>query len=163
VKKIAKWVFIALLIIVAGLQFVRPDRTNPGLVPGSSVTQNAVIDSAVELTFRQACYDCHSFETVWPWYTNISPVSWLVASDVNNGRRHLNFSIWGKYPVERKQRALDDIKDQLGSGDMPLAKYVLLHPQAALDAGQRKMLIDWAQKESDRLDKINSTPADSTQ
>jgi cytochrome c551/c552 len=86
---------------------------------------------------ERACFDCHSNETVWPWYSNVAPVSWLVAHDTLEGRGHLNFSEWGRGEgVEA-----EDLVNVVRSGDMPPAQYVLMHPQAKLTADEQQALI----------------------
>ena len=76
---------------------------------------------------RRACYDCHSNETVWPAYARVAPVSWLIAKDVEEGREHLNFSEW-----DGPNEGLDEVLAMLESGEMPMRRYTLLHPEAAL-------------------------------
>ncbi|HEX9333905.1 MAG TPA: heme-binding domain-containing protein [Anaerolineales bacterium] len=91
-------------------------------------------------TAKRACFDCHSNETVWPWYSNFAPVSWLIYHDVASGREHLNFSEWNIHPSmpagegegEEHQHGPDVIKEVLESGEMPPAQYLLLHPEARL-------------------------------
>ena len=91
------------------------------------------------------CRDCHSNETAWPWYSRIAPVSWMVASDVHDGRKHFNLSEWGNYPEEKKLRKLGEICEQVKNEDMPDQKYALIHRSARLDTQQRAMLCDWVE------------------
>jgi hypothetical protein len=91
--------------------------------------------------FHRACFDCHSNETLWPWYSHVAPVSWLVQDDVNGGRRHLNFSEWN-----RPQDHAVDVAAQVRQGDMPLWFYLPLHPAARLTAAEKQALIDGAEK-----------------
>jgi len=100
---------------------------------------------------RAACYDCHSDETKWPWYSRVAPVSWRVADDVNRGRERLNFSDWPHEQPERAARRLERISEELDDGEMPPAKYTWMHPEARLTAGQREQLIHWADQEAARL------------
>ncbi len=90
-----------------------------------------------ELAVR-ACYDCHSWQTVWPWYSNIAPVSWLVYHDVTEGRQHINFSDWYR-PVPQH---VDEFAKVYAKNSMPPASYLLLHPEARLTAQERKRLFD---------------------
>ena len=87
---------------------------------------------------QQACFDCHSNETEWPWYSNIAPVSWLVQRDVDEGREHLNFSNW---PKGRKADDPEEIVEEIEEGEMPLWFYVILHPEAKLDEVEKKQLM----------------------
>jgi len=90
---------------------------------------------------RRACFDCHSNETVWPWYSNVAPVSWLVQRDVNDGRSHLNFTEW-----DRTQRHAKDVAAQVRQGDMPPWFYLPMHPQAKLTQAEKDALIVGAGK-----------------
>ena len=87
--------------------------------------------------FYQACGDCHSNETVWPWYSNIAPVSWLVQNDVDDGRAHLNVSEWGTRDMEA-----DDAAGMIRAEKMPLPTYLIMHPKARLNVTDRQNLIE---------------------
>jgi hypothetical protein len=86
---------------------------------------------------KRACFDCHSNETVWPWYSNIAPVSWLTQNDVNGGRDHLNFSEWNR-PQSRARHAVEEIEN----GNMPIWFYVSIHPPAKLTPEEKAALIE---------------------
>jgi len=88
----------------------------------------------------RACFDCHSNQTVWPWYSYIAPVSWLVTKDAIEGRQKLNFSEWGKGRSGRAQ--IDEVVDLIQSGEMPLPIYLSMHPEANLSAAEKQQLID---------------------
>lgn len=89
---------------------------------------------------KKACFDCHSNETVWPWYSKIAPVSWLVYWDVVEGREHLNFSEWSG--GTRKGETLNEITKELAEGEMPPLQYTVAHPEAKLDDKAKKILMD---------------------
>jgi hypothetical protein len=144
VKKKILWIVAVCAALAIAAQFHQPDRTNPPADPALDLAQNTPVPKEVQAILRQACYDCHSHETVWPWYSRISPVSWMIAKDVTSGRRHLNFSLWGRYPQQRRERALEEIREQVSSGSMPLPKYAMMHAEARLDSAARKMIIGWA-------------------
>lgn len=143
-KKKLLWIVVVLVVAAAGAQFFQPDRTNPPADPALDLARHTPVPEDIYRVLRQACYDCHSNETVWPWYGSVSPVSWLLARDVTAGRRHLNFSLWGKYPLARRESALREIREQVASGLMPLAPYVAMHSEADLDSAARKRIVDWA-------------------
>ena len=92
---------------------------------------------------KRACFDCHSNETYWPWYSSLAPVSWLVQHDVEGGRRHLNFSEWNQ-----PQRHAKDTVDEIQKGDMPPWYYLPMHPPARLTASEKEALINGLQKMS---------------
>jgi hypothetical protein len=90
---------------------------------------------------RVACFDCHSNETVWPWYTNVAPFSWLIQRDVDEGRQHLNFSEWKGLTARR----LSEIPEVIQEGSMPPLQYTIIHPDAVLSSTQKQQLIQGLQ------------------
>jgi hypothetical protein len=89
---------------------------------------------------RRACLDCHSNETVWPWYSYVAPASWLVSFDVMRGRREINFSEWRG--GERGSRIAREIEEKITEREMPHGNYLMLHPEARLTNEERQQLID---------------------
>lgn len=132
-----RWVLAALLLTLAGMQLIPVERANPAV----ESDLNATLEVAEVL--RRACYDCHSNETRWPWYSRIAPVSWWVASHVEHGRGDLNFSEWPSFDFEAQAQALDDIREQILRDEMPLWSYALVHRDARLSEGDREILLDW--------------------
>ena len=132
--RIAKWVLIAAILI----QFLPFGRNHANPPATKEPTWNS---PATRELVRRACFDCHSNETVWPWYSNVAPVSWLVQNDVNGGRSHLNFSEW-----DRPQRHAKDVAAQVKQGEMPLWFYLPMHSTARLSAPEKEALIDGAEK-----------------
>ena len=102
-----------------------------------------------------ACYDCHSSETRWPWYSHIAPMSWLIAGDVKAGREHLNLSEWPAADPRRAVKWLDRMSDEISSGEMPLLKYTKIHADARLTEIQCKELTDWLDAEAARLKEVS--------
>ena len=147
-KRKSKWIFGALIVVFGLLQLTNPARTNPPVVNDLSAT-NAPPPQITAL-LRAACYDCHSHETKWPLYSRIAPASWLVVSDVNEGRKHLDFSAWPADPAAIAKK-LDRINEVLDYRKMPPKKYTLLHPEARLTDAQRKQLMDWSDAAENKL------------
>lgn len=135
--------FILLTLAVA-IQFVRPDRTNPRVV-----APIAFGDPSVERIFRRSCFDCHSHETRWPWYSSFAPISWLVVYDIKEAREHMNFSNW----TESDADIYEEICEEVEEGKMPLRKYVLLHPDARLSEPDRKAICDWADRQERAIER----------
>ena len=136
------------MIIVTALilsQAIRINKSNPP-VP-------ADISAAPEIgtILHRACYNCHSNETFWPWYSNVAPVSWLVGSDVDEGRDLLNFSSWGTYTPDLKSKKLGKIAEEVGDGGMPPWYYNLVHSEARLSRTERETIQSWAQTELARV------------
>jgi hypothetical protein len=148
-KKKLKWILGALVVAFALLQFKNPPRTNPPVVHDLTATSAPTPEVAAML--HAACYDCHSYETRWPWYSRVAPMSWLIADDVDEGRTNLNLSDWpGDQPVRAAKR-LEDMSEEIDYGEMPPKKYTAIHTDARLTDGQRKELTDWLDAEAARL------------
>lgn len=120
------------------MQLVSFDRTNP------PVTGEIHAPPAVMQLLRRACYDCHSNETSWPWYSRIAPASWLLHRDVVEGRKHLNFSEWASVPADKRARRMKGIVEEVSEGDMPPWFYLPLHVAAHLTDEERQTLETWA-------------------
>jgi hypothetical protein len=136
-KKSLRWIILVILVIAAAIQFIPVNRTS---LP---VTGDITAPPEIKAMLKNACYDCHSHETIWPAYSHIAPVSWLVASDVQEGREKMNFSIWAAYKPIKQKVLLDDAVDQITEGEMPPFPYRLLHPSARLTDEQIRTLTAW--------------------
>ncbi len=151
-KTILKAASLIIGVGVVAMQFIaRPDRVNPVEDPRVALSSRFHVPPGVQAILDRSCNDCHSNRTVWPWYSSVAPVSWFVASDVEEGRRHLNFSEWGTYPVKRQAAKLEMISAEVDKGDMPMKSYVLMHANAALSEADKDTLCDWASALSDSL------------
>ena len=133
-RRLLKPLLLGALAFAALIQLVPYGRshTNP------PVTAEPQWDSATTHDLvKRACYDCHSNETVWPWYSNVAPVSWMVQRDVDEGRSHLNFTEW-----DRPQKKAKDAADEVRDGEMPLWFYLPAHPEARLTDAEKQALIN---------------------
>jgi hypothetical protein len=136
-----KWGIGILGLVLAGavaIQFVPVTRTNP------PVTGEIEAPDAVTAVLARSCYDCHSHETQWPWYSRVAPVSWLVAHDVEEGREHLNFSTWTELSSETRAHLTHEIVEEVEEGEMPLKVYLLMHADAEVSAEDLETLRGWA-------------------
>lgn len=130
--KVLKYGAWALVVGLGGAQFIQPERTNPPAHPAASFEAVAKPSHEVATIIGRACADCHSNQTVWPWYSRVAPASWLVARDVKEGRAQLNFSQWNIYSPEMTRIKMGEICDEVKKGGMPPPYYVPLHPEAKL-------------------------------
>lgn len=137
-KRSVRRVALGFLVILAGIQFVPVDRSNP------AVETEVPAPADVRAILRRACYDCHSNETVWPWYSRVAPVSWLVTGDVSEGRRKLNFTTWNRLPAPLQVKKLKESWKEISEGEMPPWYYVAVHRGATLSAADRAALSKWA-------------------
>jgi len=138
---------IVLLLVGGGLllfgliQLIPVRQTNPPVVSAVKWDSPQTQD-----LFTRACADCHSNESVWPWYSKIAPVSWLVTRDVNEGRQKFNISDLGAMNARRRSELPREISEQIREGEMPMAIYLPLHPGAILTSAEKQALIDGLQK-----------------
>ncbi|MBA3873051.1 MAG: heme-binding domain-containing protein [Anaerolineae bacterium] len=138
-RKVLLGIVAVIVIAFIGLQLIPPEKVFsdykfPGNPPVDAQFQ---WDSPqTEQLARSACYDCHSNETRYPWYSHVAPVSWLIYDDINVARDSLNFSTWSKREID-----VNDIIDQIQQGAMPLPIYLPLHSEAQLTAEQKAQLI----------------------
>lgn len=137
-KKKVQIILIALAVLGLAIQAVPVEKTNPPVVADFTGPQD------VAEVLRASCYDCHSHETKWPWYSRVAPSSWLVAHDVEEARDHLNFSLWGTYEEKRHVKLAEEIWEEVEDGEMPLRAYLLAHPDARLDQPAKAALRDWS-------------------
>lgn len=135
------WTVLAVLVVI---QVFRPDRANPPVDPSRTVAASHPMDPGVASVLRRSCMDCHSYETRWPWYSNIAPASWLLASHVSDGRRHVNFSDWAAYDPSDASHTLEEICEVVDEGEMPLWSYLLIHGEARLSGAEGRAVCEWA-------------------
>lgn len=137
IKRVLRWLLFLALAVFAGLQLRTVQRTNPPVVTD--------IEAPTEITaiLRRACYNCHSNETHWPWYSYVAPFSWWLVDHVEEGRSEMNFSEWPADLIEREM-IYKDIDEQVGLGKMPLKSYRIMHSGARLSEDERNELRRWA-------------------
>jgi Haem-binding domain len=142
-KRIAFGVVVAFLLV----QLIQPSRANPPVVASRSLAAHMDVPPTVQAVLKRACYDCHSSETVWPWYSRVAPVSWYVAHDVNVARSHVNFQDW-----EAQENPKEGI-EHLGltcklmrDGKMPPADYAFIHKNANVSQADTDAVCAWTQK-----------------
>ena len=151
VWKIVKWVVIVLICLLVLIQLKRPARTNPLVDESQTIEAHTQMPPQVKDILDRSCRDCHSHKTEWPWYTNVAPVSWWITDHVNEGRKNLNLSEWGKLDKDRQDKKLRQICDEVEDGAMPLPSYLPMHPKAKLSEQDKKTLCDWTAAERERL------------
>lgn len=151
-KKIIKKILFIGLIIFLLIQLYQPAR-NIGLEQDITANFTKVynVPKNVEAIFRTSCYDCHSNNTNYPWYSYIQPVRMVMESHINEGKENLNFNEWGNYSSRKQNNKLDRIAKQIQSNEMPLSSYTMIHKNATLSATQKKEVLDWISQLKDSL------------
>lgn len=135
-----KKILVALFAVILGAQFVPLPRDNP------PIRRDIEAPANIKTLLHAACYDCHSNETKWPWYAWVAPASWLLVYDIQEGREHLNFSEWDLLTdVKDLAHKYEEIAEEVEEGEMPLAIYPPLHPEARLTPSQRQTIVAWAE------------------
>lgn len=143
-KKLSfKKIGLALLIIFVVMQFFRIDKTNPPLDPANDFISVTKPSAEIAAILKTSCYDCHSNEVNYPWYTNIAPFSWWIKHHVNEGNDELNFSEWGTFKPRRMDHKLKEGIELLEEDEMPLASYTWMHGDAKLSADQKQKLVEF--------------------
>jgi cytochrome c551/c552 len=132
---------LAVLILLAAAQLVQPETPNPRVNPARRLWSDSHMNPRVTEIMQRACGNCHSYETKWPWYVKISPVSWFMARHVEQGRAKLNFDEWSSAAAADQ---LEEIYDSIAKKKMPLWSYLLMHPEARLSQADRDTLLAWA-------------------
>lgn len=150
-KKVLKIIAVVLVAAFLAIQFYRPDRTNPPVVEAETLEVATQVPENVKEILERSCNDCHSNRTAYPWYSQIAPFSWLLANHVKEGRAELNFSVWATYADRRKRRKLDEICEQVKTGEMPHKQYLWIHRDAKLSEADKEILCDWAKSEIAKL------------
>lgn len=143
-KKVLKIAAITFAVLFALIQFIRVDRTNPPIDDKLAIDAFVAIPEDVNSILVRSCNDCHSYKTVYPWYSHVAPASWFLRDHVDHGRSHLNLSLWGTYDREKQAHMLDEICQEITVEAMPLPSYLWIHRDAVLTADDRKILCDWA-------------------
>lgn len=133
----AKKIALVLVLLFLLFQLVPVLRTNP------PVEADLRVPPQVKAVLKNACYDCHSHQTIWLWYSRIAPVSWMIAHDVKEGREHLNFSSWELMDAQAKGFAYQQIRKEVENGEMPLKPYTMLHRNAALTNADKQVIYSW--------------------
>jgi hypothetical protein len=159
-RKFLRRGFLILAVGFVVIQFYRPDRTNPPVVPQRSLESHFAVPPNVSATLRRSCFDCHSNETHWPWYTNISPVSWILASHINGGRSHLNFDEWDRFNGSHEQAVgFRLICREIKAHNMPLPSYLWIHWSSRLSDSDISELCAWTTAMQQSLGEPDATPA----
>jgi uncharacterized membrane protein len=146
-----KWMLALLVVLIVGIQFARPARTNPPEEFSKSIFADAAVWQDAPKTIERACMDCHSSRTRWPWYSNVAPVSWLVADDVAKGRERFSLSNWSKYNQPQKIVLLEDVCKLVKRHAMPLPIYIPMHAEAKLTEQEREEICTWSEHARERV------------
>ena len=142
---------LALLAILLLIQLIPINRDVPQSDPQADFLMSTNAPEAIATTIRAACYDCHSYETTYPWYAKIAPVSFWLQNHVKGGRSELNFSAWTSYPAGKAAHKLEECAEEVHERHMPLKSYTWMHPEAKLSEAQVNALAQWFSEMENRF------------
>ena len=150
--KLFKRIGLVLLVVLVGLQFIpsRSNRSNEVSLSTDFIKTNKVPEEVGNI-LRTSCYDCHSNNTNYPWYSKVQPVGWFLENHINSGKAALNFSEFGGYSVRKQKSKLKSIVSQVEKGEMPLSSYTLIHRDARLSRESNKAFVDYLNAMQDSL------------
>ena len=142
-KKIFKRTFQILLMIFIIIQFIRPAKNKSDGISKNDISKIYPVPENVQTILKTSCYDCHSNNTIYPWYANIQPVAWWLDDHIQEGKKELNFSEFASYRIGRQYRKLDEINKEIKEDEMPFDNYLWIHKYAKLDKQQKLTLANW--------------------
>ena len=143
-KKILKKIFLALAILLVLFQFYPRAKNNLNGSETQHISTVHKLPADVEALLKTSCYDCHSNNTVYPWYYNIQPVAWWLDDHIKDGKKDLNFSEFAGYRLSKQYKKLEQIDDLVNDNEMPLKSYTLIHTDAKLDDQQKLTITNWS-------------------
>ncbi|MBL0145065.1 MAG: heme-binding domain-containing protein [Chitinophagaceae bacterium] len=142
-KNFFKKLFFVLLLAFIAIQFFRPAKNKAEGVSANDITTKYTVPQDVQAILKTSCYDCHSNNTNYPWYSQIQPVAWWLDDHIKEGKRELNFSEFATYRIGRQYKKLEEINKEVKEGEMPLSSYTLIHKDAIPNDQQKLSLANW--------------------
>ena len=139
-----KKILVGLLVVFIIIQFFRPERNvSEVAITDNDISKTVAISGEVHEVFRNKCYDCHSNNTAYPWYVNIQPVAWWMASHIDEGKEELNFSEFKTYDKEKADHKLEEIYEEIAEGNMPITSYTIIHRDAKVTPEELEKIAGW--------------------
>ena len=150
-----KKILFGLLTGFAAIQFIQPAHNKTDVVLPADFQKIYAVPDSVATVLQISCYDCHSNNTHYPWYSFIQPAAWFMASHIKEGKANLNFSEFGAYSNRKQQSKLQAIINSINDNTMPVSSYTMLHKKAILSVQSKALLLDWVQTTKDSLSQKN--------
>ncbi len=142
--KIVKKILLLLLVAFVIAQFFGPEKNEGSLESVTAFLEETKPPEHVKTILEQACFDCHSDATRYPWYSNITPVNYWMADHVKHGTKHFNVSKWEGSSVKRKDHKMEELIEMVEAKEMPLPSYTWSHGEAKLSEQQIEAVLKWA-------------------
>lgn len=150
-KRILKIIALVLLVAFVGIQFMPTERNQSDVVPKTDFLMVNQPPKKISIILQESCYDCHSNNTKYPWYSKIQPAAWFLEDHIKEGKNQLNFNEWNDFSERRKNSKLKSIINQIEDDEMPLDSYTLIHRDAILSKSEKEMVIDYMKQIKDSL------------
>jgi hypothetical protein len=150
-KKFLKRFFLLLLIVFVVLQFFRSKKNISEAANVNDITKAYAVPTNVMESLQTSCYDCHSNNTKYPWYSHIQPVAWWLADHIDEGKKEINFNEFAAYSLRRQYRKFKEINDQLEEDEMPLKSYTIIHGDAKVSKEQKVEIYNWTNAMMDSM------------
>ncbi|SHM98785.1 heme-binding domain-containing protein [Polaribacter sp. KT 15] len=144
--KTLKKILVFLLVILVIAQFFGPEKNDGEMTSVAAFVSETNPPEDVKKVLETTCYDCHSDKTVYPWYSNITPVNYWLDDHIKDGKKHLNFSKWSSYSLKKKEHKMDELYEEVEKGEMPLDSYTWTHADANLTQEQINAVVTWGKK-----------------
>ncbi len=138
-----KKIGIGIVVLLVIMQFFRIDKSVPEHNSNDDILVMNPASEHVGQLVKAACYDCHSYETKYPWYTNVAPLSFWIKGHIKAGRQKLNFAEWASYSEDKRNHKLEESIEEMMDNHMPLKSYTWLHPEAKLGDKDKKDIAEW--------------------
>ncbi len=145
-------ILIIALIALVVIQFFQIEKVNPPYDTGNDFLNSSLASTEIKTIIKDACYDCHSYETQYPWYTYVAPISFWIKGHIKGGRQHLNFSIWNSYDAKKQHHKLEECIEEIKANNMPLKSFTWTHQEAKLTDQQRTLILDWINSKMKSID-----------
>lgn len=148
---IAGRILIVALVVFIVLQFIRPPGNQSMGASANAIETRYPVPPEIHALLRRSCYDCHSNNTAYPWYSYVQPIGWFLNNHISEGKKELNFDEFVSYPTFRQYRKFESIRQQVEDGKMPLPSYTIIHLSSALSPDDRGRIIQWVQAMEDTM------------
>ena len=151
-KKFFKRLFLVLLFAFIVIQFFRPAKNKSEGMSKNDITTLYAVPEDVQTILKTSCYDCHSNNTVYPWYSQVQPLAWWLDGHIKDGKKDLNFSEFASYRLRRQYKKLEEINELVKENEMPLDSYLWIHKDAKLSEPQKLTLANWVNAVRDTME-----------
>jgi hypothetical protein len=138
-------ILLGLLLLLVAIQFVRPTKNQSTGISVNDISKGYKVPENVNEVLKKACNDCHSNNTVYPWYNKIQPVAWWLAGHIDEGKTELNFSEFVSYSPKKQHHKLEEVIESVKEGHMPIKSYTWIHKNAILTDEEKLAVSEWAE------------------